>query len=325
MTAPTAAIELDPVWRAFRDAPYSLARMEMLASTRGASPNVWTLGGNVRALANATSADRPYLNLLSYGAVAARPAKTGDRVERFPSVVEIDWYGQFAPLGINQAGFAIAPRRPEEGLGGQGALVTQEAAMLMPRAAALIGEISSLGLRPLPRPNQTNYLLACIGWGELAVNVVSQMSQAAVSVNYDVFSINAVAVESMGLPADCAAAISTPVHSGLAKRIRAVYENTELDEDAVGSTRRAVNDAIRFVDFSLPRGEPLVMLSDDGVLSLQWRLGNRGVMLVFTGDGTGTYSIKEPEGSYAVGAKDFRLEDGLIEEVKAAIDSRAAA
>ena len=33
---------------------------------------------------------------------------------------------------------------------------------------------------------------------------------------------------------------------------------------------------------------------------------------------------KAAGGSYAVGAKDFRLEDGLADEVRAAIDAQAA-
>jgi hypothetical protein len=164
-------------------------------------------------------------------------------------------------------------------------------------------------------------------WADFITNYLFQMNRATVPtpLNCNVLSFSSAAVESIAPSDDCVVQISDPVHSPLAKKIRAVYESTRLDQDDAESARRAVNDAIKFVDFNLPGREPLVMLSDDGVLSLQWRLGNWGVLLVFTGDGTGTYSIKQPGGSYAIGAKDFSLEHGLVEEVRAAIDARAVA
>jgi len=160
----------------------------------------------------------------------------------------------------------------------------------------------------------------------LTINVFSHGSRPSMTrpPNYDMLSISPAPIESIPLPVDYAVQILDPMHSSLSKKIRDAYQSAQLDHDAAETARRAVNDAIRFVDFNLPGGEPLVMLSDDGVLSLQWRFGNLGVMLVFTGDGTGTYSIKQPGGSYAIGAKDFRLEDGLAEEVRAAIDAQAA-
>ncbi len=160
----------------------------------------------------------------------------------------------------------------------------------------------------------------------LTINVFSHESRLSMPrpPNYDVLSISPAPIESIPLPVDYAVQISDPMHSSLSRKIREAYQSAQLDHDAAETARRAVNDAIGFVDFNLPGGKPLVMLSDDGVLSVQWRLGHLGVMLVFTGDGTGTYSIKRPGGSYAVGAKDFRLEDGLADEVRAAIDAQAA-
>ena len=202
----------------------------------------------------------------------------------------------------------------------------------MPKEAALPGGLASLRLSLAPQTPRSQYALAYIcnavgAWADLATSFLSQVNRLAVPIteNYTVLSVSPAAVESIAPSDDCAVQISNPVHSPLANKIRAVYESTQLDEDAAELARHAVNDAIKFVDFNLPEGEPLVMISDDGVLSLQWRLGSRGVMLVFTGDDTGTYSIKNPGGSYAVGAKDFPLEDGLVDELRAVIDARAPA
>lgn len=160
---------------------------------------------------------------------------------------------------------------------------------------------------------------AFTAWGDLTSNFLRQIGRTALaSLNYDTIRINA--------SAGVGYTITTPdpAHSVLADRIRAVYESTTLDEDFREPARRAVNDAIAFVDFNLPEGTPIVMLSDDGVLTLQWRLDDCGVMIVFTGDGTGTYSIKEPGGYYAVGAKEFNLAEGLDEQIRTAIRNAQA-
>jgi hypothetical protein len=208
--------------------------------------------------------------------------------------------------------------------------MTIELPMFITTGTVRIGAGSNFILSPLLQPVQSNYQFAYIGelveaTASVTTNFVSQTSQAAPLLSYNLLSNSASAIESSGPPDDCAVSVSVAVHSALAKRIRTEYESTQLDRDAAEAARRAVNDAIRFVDFNLPGGEPLVMLSDDGVLSLQWRLGDRGVMLVFTGDATGTYSIKEPGGFYATGAEDFPLERGLVEKVRAAMDNQAAA
>src|SRR5262249_21235720 len=111
------------------------------------------------------------------------------------------------------------------------------------------------------------------------INVFSPMtfSSAPFPPNYDMLSISPAPIENT-LPSDCGVQITEPMHSSLSRKIREVYEHTQLDDEATELARRAVNDAIKFVEFSLPGGSPLVMLSDDGVLSIQWRHKNSGVM-----------------------------------------------
>ena len=329
MTALTATIELDPAWRFYGEGISGEARAELLAPTLGFSPNVWELGGNTWVFERAIRVnDISYLSY-PYSAVSAAEAVSGRSFETFPSVVEITWYGQ-AASGINLTASVTVPGLARESPFGYGAV--QELPTFMPGETAAITRPASLSLLMDRQPILSDYGFVSISqtvraWADLITNSFSQSTPAVSppAVSYDVLSVNPVAMESITAPDDCVIQISDPVHSRLAKKIRAVYEIAELEKDAAEPARRAVNDAIKFVDFNLPGGEPLVMLSDDGVLSLQWRRGERGVMLLFPGDGTGTYSIKEPGGSYAIGARDFPLEAGLVEEVRAAIDTREAA
>jgi hypothetical protein len=269
---------------------------------------------------------RGTLGFFQYQALAGTsPTGIGISVEAVPSAVEINWYNYaisslhevFSTTGDMLAGF---------GLVGSGGTFTQKLLSLTGGSVALI--VGTSGVEPAPHASQYSSwpaVLAPIGGtstalADLTRNFLPQIGwgPALAPFSYEVVRVSA--------SAGVGYTITTahPVHSGLGDRIRAVYESTTLDEDALELARRAVNDAIAFVDYNLPEGTPIVMLSDDGVLTLQWRLDDRGVMIVFTGDGTGTYSIKEPAGYYAVGAKEFSLVEGLDEQIRAAIHNAQA-
>jgi hypothetical protein len=109
--------------------------------------------------------------------------------------------------------------------------------------------------------------------------------------------------------------------SQLAKAIRATHSRTVLDNDVVESARRAVDEACAFVERELPNYSPTVMLSDDGVVMLQWRSPDTGVLLIFTGDGTGSFSIKKPGGRYSEGTEEFSIAGAIPVDARAAIDS----
>ncbi len=81
-----------------------------------------------------------------------------------------------------------------------------------------------------------------------------------------------------------------------------------------------MNQAVSFADTYLRDQSPSIML-DDGMLALQWRGVNHGVLLVFSGDGTATYSIKRPGGQYATSGVEFQLAGEMPMDVREAIDS----
>ena len=107
--------------------------------------------------------------------------------------------------------------------------------------------------------------------------------------------------------------------SRLAKSILAQQKKTVLEDEAIEIAQRSVNDACVFVERELPDAAPSVMLSDDGVLMLQWRNADQGVLLIFTGDGTGSVSIKLRGGIYSVPGDDFSIDDKLPASAQDAI------
>jgi hypothetical protein len=111
-----------------------------------------------------------------------------------------------------------------------------------------------------------------------------------------------------------------PVVSPLARMIRAVHKRTSLDEDIAEEAKRAIDDAWAFANRELSEENPFVMVSDDGLVMLQWRDESSGVLLIFTGDGTGNYSIKRPGGSYTANNVEFSLSDGLPAVVRSEIE-----
>jgi hypothetical protein len=127
---------------------------------------------------------------------------------------------------------------------------------------------------------------------------------------------------------DDAIVASPPEASGvspLARMILEAHKGTSLDEDVVEEAQRAVDDACAFANREIPEQKPLVMVSDDGLVMLQWRNENSGVLLIFTGDGTGNYSIKCPGGSYTANNVEFLLADGLPAVVRSEIERIASA
>ncbi|WP_158491280.1 hypothetical protein, partial [Pseudomonas sp. FW306-02-F08-AA] len=51
-----------------------------------------------------------------------------------------------------------------------------------------------------------------------------------------------------------------------------------------------------------------VMMSDDGVLTLQWRSETMGAALIFTGDGTVSVALKNAETSYSKSLEGIALD-----------------
>lgn len=91
-------------------------------------------------------------------------------------------------------------------------------------------------------------------------------------------------------------------------KINASLEGGRVDEDSLDAARLAVGQAIEFIHRNDLPGRPRVMMSDDGVLTLQWRGDELGAALVFTGDGTVSVAFKNAEKSYSETREDVALD-----------------
>jgi hypothetical protein len=103
--------------------------------------------------------------------------------------------------------------------------------------------------------------------------------------------------------------------SQLANAITAAHDATVFDPEEADVARAALADAKRFVNAYLPDAEPSILWSDDGLLTLQWRKDRRGLIVIFPGDNTATYSIKEPGGFYSANGREFPVTAGLPAEI----------
>jgi hypothetical protein len=105
----------------------------------------------------------------------------------------------------------------------------------------------------------------------------------------------------------------------ISDRIQLVWERTSVDPEYSQAAQLATRDAAEFARREFPNSSPHIELSDDGVLTLQWVAPEKGLILVFTGDGTATHSIKTPGRFYATSGKEFELSTGLPVEVRDAL------
>ena len=113
-----------------------------------------------------------------------------------------------------------------------------------------------------------------------------------------------------------ARALESPVAAAISNAVA----KCALDDDARRDAQRAADEAGAFATRELSTDSPRVMIADDGTVMLQWRNADRGVLLLFTGDGTASYSIKHAGGLYATNRAEFSLKDRLPAKVRSAID-----
>jgi hypothetical protein len=97
----------------------------------------------------------------------------------------------------------------------------------------------------------------------------------------------------------------------LPETIQALVPKTEweLRHQEVG--RQAITQAAYFAGASLPTVQmPTVMLSDEGIVGLQWRNDRCGVLLLFAGDHKASYSVRDETHDYASNETEFLLTEG---------------
>lgn len=91
-------------------------------------------------------------------------------------------------------------------------------------------------------------------------------------------------------------------------QIRSTLDSGKIDDEDVAAAARSVEEAIAFLRRNNLPGRPRVMMSDDGVLTLQWRNDTVGAALIFAGDGTVSVAVKNAEKSYSTSLKDLPLD-----------------
>lgn len=91
------------------------------------------------------------------------------------------------------------------------------------------------------------------------------------------------------------------------------------DKAAEATANRAMADAATFLDAHFFRVFPHAMLSEEGIVMLQWRSGDRGTLLMFSGDGFVTYSSHGPDRDYISNSEEFPILNGLSPEAIKAI------
>jgi hypothetical protein len=108
-----------------------------------------------------------------------------------------------------------------------------------------------------------------------------------------------------------------PIRTALVRQIKIERAGAEIEEGQEDVANRATRDAIEMVVHSRLDGNPRVMQSSDGILTLEWHGANDGAALIFAGDGRAAISLRRNGGLYEdygreVGIKD-RLPSGVVD------------
>ena len=99
--------------------------------------------------------------------------------------------------------------------------------------------------------------------------------------------------------------------SNLVGLIDAERHAATVDPNCIEIADAATRDAIIMVRNHELGGNPNVLLSEDGILALQWQRGEYGVALLFAGDGFASISFRRPGQFYAENGLDVALSDDL--------------
>jgi hypothetical protein len=101
------------------------------------------------------------------------------------------------------------------------------------------------------------------------------------------------------------------VDSRLAELIAAERLIAKIDNGNLAIADAATHDAMIMVRRVKLGGTPHILLSDDGILALQWQRGEYGVALLFAGDGMASISFRRPGQFYAENGIDVPIYDYL--------------
>ena len=105
--------------------------------------------------------------------------------------------------------------------------------------------------------------------------------------------------------------LSLPAPNKLADLIAVQRVAAYVDPDKAVIADAATRDATTMLASTNFGGTPRVMLSDDGILAVQWERGQFGVALLFAGDGIASISFRKPGQFYAENGVDVLISEEL--------------
>jgi hypothetical protein len=105
--------------------------------------------------------------------------------------------------------------------------------------------------------------------------------------------------------------IPSIVASRLAELIAAERLIAKIDKANFAIADAATHDAMIMIRRVKLGGTPHILLSDDGILALQWQRGEYGVTLLFAGDGVASISFRRPGKFYAENGIDVSIYERL--------------
>jgi hypothetical protein len=100
----------------------------------------------------------------------------------------------------------------------------------------------------------------------------------------------------------------------IGQRILTAFLEASVDREALPTAAAAAAEAAQFAETNLASHSPRISISSDGTVILQWRKPDRGVALIFVGDGTATATINAGTKTYLDNGIEFLLKNGLPTE-----------
>lgn len=116
------------------------------------------------------------------------------------------------------------------------------------------------------------------------------------------------------------APLVTPGILAFIKLLNEKVARARLDPDDRNLAQVAKRDAVLFFRRLGARFNPVLSVADDGVINVHWRGKRRGVLIVFTGDGTATFSILKPSGSYTRNIREVSVSAAIPRDLLQAIN-----
>ena len=128
------------------------------------------------------------------------------------------------------------------------------------------------------------------------------------------------------MPSPIVAAATLPTETvSILDRLAYSVDQSAIDPEFLDKARATKVQAVTFVRRNRLTGNPRVMMSDDGVLTLQWRNGVNGAALIFPGDGTVSFAVKNAHKNYLnSGLDEAPLDAPLPHEFHAALQALVA-